>query len=404
MARTPPGALIVGGAHVSIAVARSLGRRGIPVWLLANHPLPKFSRYVERSFDWPGADHEDGLAAILDLAEKHDLSGWVLIATGDQDMRMIAQNRTRLSQYFHVATPDWDTIQWVYDKRLTQQRARALGIDVPLSFEVNGLEELSRLECRFPVILKPAFRNGADAFTLAKAWKADDRDALLSLYRRAAALIGGEAVMVQEWIPGSGTAQFSCAGLWERGTPIATLTARRSRQYPVDFGRSSTFVETIVQSEVQELACRFMRSLAYTGVAELEFKYDAREKRFKLLDVNGRFWTWCGLGPLAGIDFAYLAWRQARGETVTAGRARPGVAWVHGRGDVKAAYREWRAGTLTLRDYLAGFRQPMALATFALDDPMPAIMEFPAALLNRFAPRVLADDPQRETAKLRTAK
>ncbi len=28
---TPPGALIVGGAHVSLALARSLGRRGIPV-------------------------------------------------------------------------------------------------------------------------------------------------------------------------------------------------------------------------------------------------------------------------------------------------------------------------------------------------------------------------------------
>ena len=40
-AQAPPGALVVGGAHVSIAVARSLGRRGIPVWLLASHPLPR---------------------------------------------------------------------------------------------------------------------------------------------------------------------------------------------------------------------------------------------------------------------------------------------------------------------------------------------------------------------------
>src|SRR5208282_1608294 len=50
-----PGALVVGGAHVSIGVARSLGRHGIPVWLLAGHPLPKFSRYVRRSLPWPGA-------------------------------------------------------------------------------------------------------------------------------------------------------------------------------------------------------------------------------------------------------------------------------------------------------------------------------------------------------------
>ncbi len=48
-----PGGLVIGGAHVSIAIARSLGRRGIRVWLLANHPLPTYSRYLERSFPWP---------------------------------------------------------------------------------------------------------------------------------------------------------------------------------------------------------------------------------------------------------------------------------------------------------------------------------------------------------------
>src|SRR5450759_2946559 len=85
-----PGALIVGGAHVSIGLARSLGRHGIPVWLLANHPIPTFSRYVQRSFAWPGADHADGVATIIELATRHGLNGWVLFATSDQDMRMIA--------------------------------------------------------------------------------------------------------------------------------------------------------------------------------------------------------------------------------------------------------------------------------------------------------------------------
>ena len=69
-----PGALIVGGAHVSIGVARSLGRHGIPVWLLANHPIPTFSRYVQRSFDWPGADHEHGVSSIIDIVTRYGLN------------------------------------------------------------------------------------------------------------------------------------------------------------------------------------------------------------------------------------------------------------------------------------------------------------------------------------------
>ena len=51
------GALIVGGAHGSLALARSLGRRGIPVaFLTDDHPIAIYSRYVQRSFTWGGAE------------------------------------------------------------------------------------------------------------------------------------------------------------------------------------------------------------------------------------------------------------------------------------------------------------------------------------------------------------
>ncbi len=385
--QAPPGALIISGAHVSIGIARSLGRHGIPVWLLADHPLPTFSRYVRRSFPWPGADHEEGVASIIDIAVRHGLNGWVLMATGDEDMRMIAQNHALLASQFRVVTASWDTVQWMFDKRLTYQRAAALGIDCPLTYQPRDLDEAQRLNCRFPVILKPACRTDANEFTRAKAWKADDRDAMLSLYQRAAASVGSDAVIIQEWIPGSGEAQFSYAGLWNRGRAIASLVARRTRQYPIDFGRSSTFVETVEQERVEELACRFLKSLDYTGVVEVEFKYDRRDRQYKLLDVNGRFWTWTGLGALAGVDFPYLAWRQALGQSVSPGRAKTGVAWMHASRDIIAAYREISRGTLTVSDYLAGFRKPLAFANFALDDPLPAIVELPALVWKRLANR-----------------
>jgi D-aspartate ligase len=375
------GALIVGGAHVSIGVARSLGRQGVPVWLLANHPLPTYSRYVTRSFDWPGAEHEDGLASILDVVTRHGLQGWVLFPTGDQDLRLIAQNRALLSSHLRVAAPDWETVQWLYDKRFTYQRAASLGLDFPHSYELHGLDEVHKLDCRFPVILKPAFR--VPGFAQAKALRADDRETLIALYQKASALIDSDAIIVQEWVPGTGKAQFSYAALWDRGKPVATLLARRRRQHPIDFGRSSTFVESIDHPQVEELACRFLSSFDYSGVVEVEFKYDAREDRYKLLDVNGRFWTWCGLGGLAGIDFPYLAYRQALGETIAPCRARPGVAWLHASRDIIAACQEISGGSLRLRDYLVSFRHPFTFSNFALDDPLPALAEFPAAVLNR---------------------
>lgn len=379
----PAGALIVGGAHVSIALARSLGRRGIPVWLLSNHPLPRLSRYVQRSFSWPGPEHPEAVASIVDVAVRHGLKGWVLFATGDEDMRLIAQNHALLASRFRVTTANWDTTQWAYDKRLTYQRAAALGIDCPRSFRASDLATLQQLPIEFPVVLKPARRDALNALTRAKAWKADDRDALLSLYRQAISLAGEDAVILQEWIPGSGEAQFSYAGLWDRGRPVASLVARRARQYPVDFGRSSTFVETVEQKEIEILACRFLGALNYTGVVEVEFKYDRRDRSYKLLDVNGRFWTWIALGQLAGVDFPYLAWLQALGQDVAPTSGKAGVAWMYASRDILAAFEEISRGALTLGGYLAGFRKQLAFASFAADDPLPALAELPLLVWSR---------------------
>ena len=124
------------------------------------------------------------------------------------------------------------------------------------------------------------------------------------------------------------------------GHPLAWAVARRVRQYPVDFGRGSTFVESVDDPSVEEPARRLLAYMRYTGLVELEFKRDPRHGRPKLLDINPRIWGWHTLAGRAGVDFPYLSWRLARGEHLPATRARPGVRWVR-RADIRAALAEF---------------------------------------------------------------
>jgi predicted ATP-grasp superfamily ATP-dependent carboligase len=377
----PTGALIVGGAHGSLAVARSLGRRGIPVWFITNdHPLPRFSRYVGRTFAWPGPNHRPAADVLLRLAQEHDLDGWVLFAGGDPEVRLISQNHAALSQVYRLTTPPWDIARWAYDKSLTYEHAALIGVEHPWTFRPHDIGDVAGLECRFPIVLKPTVREANNAFTVAKAWRVDDRDALLRRYAEAAALVGEHAIVVQELIPGSGEAQFSYAAVWHRGAPVASLVAQRARQYPIDFGYTSTFVHTVDRPDVEKAARRFLASLNYSGLVEIEFKYDRRDARYKLLDVNARPWTWNALGALAGVDFPYLAWRLAIGETVLPIRSSAYAAWMHETRDLVAAGRGMLAGTLTPRAYLKSLRGPYAFAGFAKDDPWPGVVELPLVL------------------------
>jgi predicted ATP-grasp superfamily ATP-dependent carboligase len=385
------GALVLGGSHGALAVVRSLGRRGIPVWFANDdNVLARLSRFTTKGMWWPGPNAAGAIDFLLDLGRRNSLDGWVLVPCADEEARLISQNHAALSQMFRVRSLPWETMRWAYDKHRMNERATAVGLDLPRSCSAAGRQDLANADLRFPVILKPAVKYGGNAFTLAKAWRADDRAALLARYDKAAALVGADAVVVQELIPGRGAAQFSYAALWDRGRPVASLTARRSRQYPIDFGYTSTFVETIDRRDVEEAACRFLASLDYDGLVEVEFKHDARDGRLKLLDVNARVWTWIALGQRAGVDFPHLFWRLAMGETLPGARGAPGVGWMHASRDVVAACQEMAAGHLAPRDYLASLRGPLQFAAFAADDPLPGVLDVPLALSRLFTKRLPA--------------
>ena len=55
--------------------------------------------------------------------------------------------------------------------------------------------------------------------------------------------------------------------------------------------------------------------------------------------------------------------------------------------DILAAFAEIARGALTVRDYLAGFRKELVFASFAVDDPLPALAEFPLLAWNRLTKR-----------------
>jgi D-aspartate ligase len=385
------GALVLGGSHGALAVVRSLGRQGIPVWFANDdNVLARLSRFTRNAIAWPGPNAAGAADFLLDLGRHHRLDGWVLIPCADEEARLVSQNHAALAQIFRLRTPPWETMRWAYDKHRMNERAAALGLDLPRSVSVASREDLLNADLRFPVILKPAVKHHGNAFTLAKAWRADDRAALIARYDDAAALVGADAVVVQELIPGRGAAQFSYAALWDRGRPVASLTARRSRQYPIDFGYTSTFVETIARADAEEAACRFLDSLGYDGLVEVEFKYDTRDGRLKLLDVNARAWTWIALGGRAGVDFPHLFWRLAMGENIPTARGAAGVAWMHASRDLVAGCQEMAAGHLNARDYFASLRGRLQFAAFAADDLLPGVLDMPLSLARFFTRRLPA--------------
>lgn len=376
----PEGALVIAEHYRGLALVRSLGRRGIPVWTLEpdSELMASVSRYSQKSLPWPTGRDSEQLDYLFALAERHRLDGWALFAASDEPTMLLARHHAALSSHFRMTVSPWDRLRWAYDKRLTYRLAADIGVDHPKTFYPKTGDELSNLDCSFPVILKPAFKRQLNRFTGDKAWRADDPETLAARYAEACELVGPDVVMVQELISGGGETQFSYTALCADGRSLASVTARRTRQYPVEFGRSSSLVETCDQPAIEEPARRLLAAMRYTGLVEVEFKYDQKDGRYKLLDVNPRAWTWQGLCGRAGVDFPHLLWRSIHGEQVPELRGRPGVRWVRLSTDLAAASTEMLRGRLSLGAYVRSLKGPLEFAAFAADDPMPVLLRAPA--------------------------
>ena len=371
------GAVVIGGDYQGLGIVRSLGRHGVPVCIVDDeHSIARYSRYATHAVFAPDLrDESRTVEALLDTGRRLNLQGWVLFPTRDETVAALSRHRSRLEEVFRVPTPGWSTIECAWDKRETYRLARELGIPTPQTWHADNVDQLRTLDVRFPVAIKPAIKEHFFYATKAKAWRANNWAELEDLYARAVAQVGPAEVILQDLIPGDGRQQFAYCAFFGKDGSIGSMVVRRARQHPPEFGRASTFVETIENESLEVMSARFLKAIDYYGLVELEYKCDPRDGQFKLLDVNARTWGYHSLGFSAGVDFPWLLFCDQLGLPFERRRSAPDISWVYLSTDLPTALSEWVRGRLHLGEYLRTLWSANTEAVFSVQDPMPAIAE-----------------------------
>ena len=136
VSRAAIGALVVGGDHPGLGVVRSLGRRGIPVYVVDDQPcISRFSRYARRVIRVSNIlDERKTVDNVLDVGRRFNLRNWVLIPTRDETVAAFSRYRDELAAFFTVASGEWESVQWAWDKKKTLRAGRDTGH--PLSEDI----------------------------------------------------------------------------------------------------------------------------------------------------------------------------------------------------------------------------------------------------------------------------
>lgn len=371
------GAIVIGGEHPGLGVARSLGRRGISVFVIDDqYSVSSFSRYVNHFVKVKDLrDERKTVDAVLDIGRRFNLTNWVLFPTRDETVAAFSRYRCELAASFRVTTPEWDTVRWAWNKKNTYDLATQLDIPCPQTFNPRSEEDLEPLYSKLPLAIKPAIKEHFFYATGAKAWRADSPAELRRRFAAAREQLKPEEILVQEIIPGDGQQQFSYCAFFRDGLAHSSLVARRLRQHPHEFGRAASYVESVSLPEIEELSERFLRKINYYGLAEIEYKLDPRDGQYKLLDVNARIWGFHSIGFPAGVDFPYLLFADQVGEQTTPCRGKAGIGWLRLITDVPAALSQIVSRRTAARSYFNSLKRTRVESVFCREDPLPSFAE-----------------------------
>ena len=297
------GVIIVGGHVQGLGIIRIYGQHGIPVVLLddTSYNLGRFSRYCSKFFKY---EKHDLLAFLIHLSKKHTtLKNWLIVPTKDYHVKVLSQNRKSLSKFYKISTDDWSSISVCYNKILTYKKAQELNILIPNTIFPASKANVVALELTYPCIIKPAIMHEFYDKFKKKVFVCHSKDELIQNYDKAIQIIPENQIIIQEIIMGTCENQYSACYLFLNNSVVSTLTARRKRQHPLDFGNATTFAEIVENPVLLNAGMKLLASIGYNGICEVEFKRSSVDDKFYFLEINPRSWKWHTIAQKGNINF-----------------------------------------------------------------------------------------------------
>jgi D-aspartate ligase len=363
-----------------VAVLRTLGRLGVPVYAITEDRWTPtaVSRYCVGRFVWrvTGREEPGYLAGKLREVGRRLPRPAVVVPMDDEAAVLIAEHAAELDKYLIFPPIEPGLPRALASKQQLFELCQRHDVPAPASACPATLAELAEFAARatFPVVVKNA-----------EPWQrrripAVAHTTIMHNGGELLAAVRGEppGVIVQEYIPREAAQDWIVHLYCDANSDcLCVFTGVKVRSWPPHNGATAC-AYAMANPELAQLAERFCKQLGFRGIADLDWRLDLRDGKYKLVDFNPRVGNQFRLFETGqGVDVVRALHLDLTGRSVPPGTVPDGRRIVVEHIDLPArlAYRGSGYPAAPSPPRARGHRSE--LAWFAADDPLPFLAMLP---------------------------
>lgn len=203
------------------------------------------------------------------------------------------------------------------DKMKQYEYCRKLAIPCPEVILVDKFQDLNRLYLlNLPILIKPTKRDNLCTNVFRTLLLRNEKDVENNISTLLKYIEDGIKFIASEVIPGDGSNIYAYTGYRSKdGKILGEWIGKKLSQFPNNFGVFSS-ASNQAPNTVLEQGRKLLHGMDLWGINEPEFKYDHRDGKFKLMEINLRPMMWHRVGALSGVPLNYIQYLDATNQNI----------------------------------------------------------------------------------------
>jgi predicted ATP-grasp superfamily ATP-dependent carboligase len=252
--------------------------------------------------------------AILKLKKECDYI--VVFPTDDLQLENLHTIYDDIKEFCFIPF-NYDNVLQSLDKFVQYSFCEKYDIPYPKTQNIETIKDITKIETMiFPILIKPNKRDDITTDVFRSLFLDTLEEYRNNIEKLEYFINKNITFLASEFIPGDDTNIYAYVGYRnKKGEILNEWIGKKLTQYPDNFGVFSSGSNEAPEI-VKEQGKKLLEIMDLQGINEPEFKYDSRDGKYKLMEINLRSMMWHRVGNLSEVNIQYTQYLDAIGEKV----------------------------------------------------------------------------------------